>query len=244
MLERKMMHTTEKSKPQQGHSILGFTAVLAVLCFAVFLGFLAFFLLTDKSEPFSEPDMLEASSTLADKLSETQDDSGVLPSGELELLHEFSSSTQNAQQNSATGARDLSCPLCLPKPHSAVQYRHGVRIETWKTTAPARLQDYAQETLYALRDDGFELTEAGYLDLFGNNWGCVAHSEKVGVLTVTISASASFEATSQAASKVVELEITVVRTFVPDIERETIGRETVSAETAPTETPPTETERG
>jgi len=92
-----------------------------------------------------------------------------------------------------------------------VSYQYGVTIEVWKTQTTASCQDYARELLLTLYAEGMTLVKADYLDLFGNNWGCVATSEMIGSLTVTVCTKSS------ASSGANVREVTVIRIMPVEI---------------------------
>jgi len=120
----------------------------------------------------------------------------------------------------ADDATALPSPIALPEPHGPVFYRRGVNIESWSTQAEVSCQEYARPLLYALSDAGTNLVEAGYLDLFGNVWGCVAQSES-GVFTITIEtrrpASNPSVYSGSLSSSYGWCEVTIVRTFIPEM---------------------------
>ena len=112
------------------------------------------------------------------------------------------------------------CPITLPKPHGSVSYRPGVNIEAWSTQAEAPLKEYARDILYVLYDAGFNLVEAGYLDLFGNNWGCVAYNETIGVLTLTVKVARNTTvgpSSPSSPSSPGTLEVLIVRTLPQEL---------------------------
>jgi len=117
----------------------------------------------------------------------------------------------------------LACPITLPEPHGLVSYRRGTNIETWSLQAEASCQEYAKGLLYSLYDAGTNLIEAGYLDLFGSVWGCVAQSEATGVLIITIeskrsdSGSSLYSRPSLSQSPYEFCEVTIIRTFIPEM---------------------------
>jgi len=117
-------------------------------------------------------------------------------------------------------AADISCPIALPQPHGPISYRHGVYTEAWSTQSESSIQEYARDILYVLYEMGTVLVEAGYLDLFGNNWGCVAQSERIGVLTLTIKVTRSTAPTFSGfpgSSNTNILEVSIVRTLPPEL---------------------------
>ena len=128
------------------------------------------------------------------------------------------SSAQEQQESSyLLETSTPECPIDLPLPHEYVTYHRGQNIEVWNTQASAACDEYACDVLWALYDAGAELVEAGFLDLFGNNWGCVVQSDALGVLTVTLQTAQPSSGTASSARTV--LLVTIVRTFVPEVEQ-------------------------
>jgi len=122
---------------------------------------------------------------------------------------------------------DSTCPVAFPEPHSPITYRRGINVETWNAQVEGSCQECARTLLYSLYDAGTSLVEAGYLDLFGAVWGCVAQSETLGALTITIesrptaSGPSSYPESLYAASPYRSshewCEVTMVRTFIPEM---------------------------
>ena len=113
--------------------------------------------------------------------------------------------------SNAPDAENAVCPVALPQPHGFVRYQRGVTIETWTAQAQASCQEYARALLYSLYDAGVTLVEAGYLDLFGNNWGCVLQSETEGSIIVTLRAQQSRASDTLDTANATLLDITVIR---------------------------------
>jgi hypothetical protein len=64
------------------------------------------------------------------------------------------------------------CPISLGSLWRNVRHEDSGSIERWTAEADSSCQDAARELLLSLRDAGFELARAGYMDMAGEAWGC------------------------------------------------------------------------
>jgi len=178
--------------------------VAAAAGFLVAGGVVAYHLIhtsTDTAELLSTRLMLDQGSVSGETLPDAVDP---LPGGEA--------------PRASFGASDTSCPLDLPSMHGPISYQREAYVETWKAQAEASLPDYVTKLLYYLRDSGIEVVSGGYLDLFGNTWGCVVRLADTKVVTVTIKTSKSLLASSSTVLTEGWVEVAIVSILPPDIE--------------------------
>jgi hypothetical protein len=102
-------------------------------------------------------------------------------------------------------------PFVLPASLQPRGYEKGSGIETWKAVSDGSCRDVARDLLLRLRDSGMELVEAGYLDLFGEAWGCVLEDNGEASLTIVLIPEEPFR--QRGASNL--LRMTMIRTAVP-----------------------------
>jgi hypothetical protein len=77
-------------------------------------------------------------------------------------------------------------PFSLPPSLQPQGYEAGRYVESWRAVSDEPCRDVAKDLLTELRSSGFELVEAGYLDLFGEAWGCTLKGDGAASLTITL----------------------------------------------------------
>jgi hypothetical protein len=85
-------------------------------------------------------------------------------------------------------------PIALPLEGQPPEYSRGTATESWQFISSSSCADYARVTLLSLRDSGARLVEAGYLDLLGASWGCVAQDDQDRSLSVILLPEDAFAA--------------------------------------------------
>jgi hypothetical protein len=104
-------------------------------------------------------------------------------------------------------------PFMLPASLQAQGYTQGRDIETWRAVSDSSCRDVAREILVQLRSTGMELKESGYLDLFGEAWGCTLEDHGEASITVTLIPEKPFNQRSISNP----LCMTLIRTAVPKL---------------------------
>jgi hypothetical protein len=104
-------------------------------------------------------------------------------------------------------------PITLPASLRAQGYTQGRDIETWRAVSDSSCRDVAREILIKLSSTGMELKEVGYLDLFGEAWGCTLEDHGEASVTVTLIPEKPFS--QRSASN--PLRMTLIRTAVPEL---------------------------
>ncbi|MDR0347244.1 MAG: hypothetical protein LBH56_02590 [Coriobacteriales bacterium] len=102
-------------------------------------------------------------------------------------------------------------PVPLPpslRPHG---YTRGTNIETWKARGEASCKDVAKELLLELQRSGMKLVEAGYLDLYGEAWGCTLDERGEASLVIMLIPEKPLALRSETN----QLCVTVIRTSLP-----------------------------
>jgi hypothetical protein len=102
-----------------------------------------------------------------------------------------------------------ACPLPLPEPTSALSYCLLGSSEVWRADTVLPCKDYARAFLLLLRGSSFLLVHASYLDLSGDNWGCVLRGEDGAsyITTIRTGKDSSGNATTR---------VTVVHILMPE----------------------------
>jgi hypothetical protein len=116
-----------------------------------------------------------------------------------------------------------SPPFVLPASLQPRAYEKGNSIETWEAVSDGSCRDVARDLLLRLRGSGMELVEAGYLDLFGEAWGCVLEDNGEASLAIVLIPEEPFR--QRGASNL--LRMTMIRTAVPqqDLSAQGTGKE-------------------
>jgi hypothetical protein len=104
-------------------------------------------------------------------------------------------------------------PFALPASLRPQGYTQGRDIETWRAVSDGSCRDVAREILIQLSGTGMELKEAGYLDLFGEAWGCTLEDHGEASVTVTLIPEKPFSQRSSSNP----LRMTLIRTAVPEL---------------------------
>jgi hypothetical protein len=104
-----------------------------------------------------------------------------------------------------------SPPFALPASLQPKGYEKGNSIETWEAVSDGSCRDVARDLLLRLRTSGMELVEAGYLDLFGEAWGCTLEDNDEASLTIVLIPEAPFKQRSAANL----LRMTMIRIALP-----------------------------
>jgi hypothetical protein len=104
-------------------------------------------------------------------------------------------------------------PFALPASLRPQGYTQGRDIETWRAVSDASCRDVAREILVKLRSTGMELKEAGYLDLFGEAWGCTLEDHGEASVTVTLIPENPFSQRNSSNP----LRMTLIRIAVPEL---------------------------
>jgi len=92
----------------------------------------------------------------------------------------------------AAGNPDSAFPsLDVPSTWVPASSSHGQASREWAFTSTEEVAACAEEILVSMRNSGAVLHSAGYLDLFGNVWGCAcALPGQSGSMVATVSAAA------------------------------------------------------
>ena len=69
------------------------------------------------------------------------------------------------------------CPVRLPADYRFVEFWQGTATESWLGYSDLECRAAAGELLTSLKEDGFMLVKAGFLDLSKEAWGCVVQAE-------------------------------------------------------------------
>jgi hypothetical protein len=99
-----------------------------------------------------------------------------------------------AARHSREGGNPLSflnatLPLTLSGRFGDVQYEQKDSATIWHATTELDCEAAATDVLTVLQAEQWQLKETGYLDLFGNAWGCIAikgTAPNLSVLTITL----------------------------------------------------------
>ncbi|MCL2150783.1 MAG: hypothetical protein FWH50_00975 [Coriobacteriia bacterium] len=98
---------------------------------------------------------------------------------------------RSAEPNKPTAP--INCPLPLADFCYAVDYRESGNRPTWQAFCLLPCEDAAETLLLALRETHvWRLEEQGYLDLFGDAWGCVVSQADGQVLVITARLKAKY----------------------------------------------------
>ena len=86
------------------------------------------------------------------------------------------------------------CPVALFDYCYQVDYQDSDEYSLWRGMSDVSCGNAAEAVLLSLRDQGWSLDEYGYMDLFGNAWGCIVSNRESGqVLVVTIMPNHKYE---------------------------------------------------
>jgi hypothetical protein len=102
-------------------------------------------------------------------------------------------------------------PFVFPASLRPQGYEQGRYTETWRAVSNESCRDIARELLLQLRGSGMELVEAGYLDLFGEAWGCTLEDAGEASITIVLIPERPFSQRSTSNP----LRMTLIRTTVP-----------------------------
>jgi hypothetical protein len=125
------------------------------------------------------------------------------------------------RSKSGVGVFTQSPPFVLPASLQPRAYEKGNSIETWEAVSEGSCRDVARDLLLRLRDSGMKLVEAGYLDLFGEAWGCALEDNGEASLTIVLVPEEPFK--QRGASNL--LRMIMIRTAVPQQDLSAQGTE-------------------
>ena len=89
------------------------------------------------------------------------------------------------QQGEASSVVIAALPIVFADSGRIDEYRRAETLESWKLISELPCSDYALSVLESISSQGFELVEAGFMDLSGECWGCVfsgANGESLSVI--------------------------------------------------------------
>ncbi|MDR1358652.1 MAG: hypothetical protein LBJ48_04795 [Coriobacteriales bacterium] len=72
-----------------------------------------------------------------------------------------------------SGTASPALPLGLESLRQSGEYRRAETLESWRLLSDASCADYALAVLEDVHRQGYELVQAGFMDLKGESWGCV-----------------------------------------------------------------------
>jgi hypothetical protein len=115
------------------------------------------------------------------------------------------------RQMSEEAAFGQSPPFSLPASLRPESYEQGENIESWWAFSEGSCKDVARDLLLQLRESEMKLVEAGYLDLFGEAWGCTLEDGGEASITIILMPKEPFRQRSTSNP----LRMTLIRTPVP-----------------------------
>ncbi|HBT94666.1 MAG TPA: hypothetical protein DEB24_00430 [Coriobacteriia bacterium] len=95
------------------------------------------------------------------------------------------SGKETTVERSGVSVPSMNCPLRLPDCEE-LRHSRGTGTESWRTVVDAGCREYAEALLIQLRDDGFLLAQSGYMDLYGQAWGCTVKNAEDDVYIITL----------------------------------------------------------
>ncbi|MCL1847619.1 MAG: hypothetical protein FWF91_06625 [Coriobacteriia bacterium] len=107
-----------------------------------------------------------------------------------------------------------TCPVRLPAGCTGLVHSQGSTSESWSAYSVLECREVAQELLLALRDDGFELVKAGFLDISGYAWGCTVKAPDNSSFVITLIP----QRIGMPSGEDNRLSITIVHIVPPDLE--------------------------
>ena len=96
-------------------------------------------------------------------------------------------------------------PLRLSDSDHAVEYRRAETLESWRLLSDESCADYALTILEDIHAQGFELVEAGFMDVSGESWGCVFMGSNGESLSIMLVPERPFSSRSEANLLVVNI---------------------------------------
>ena len=127
------------------------------------------------------------------------------------LLTEPQQTEPQAAQLEGFEERTNVLPFELAEFEYIEEYRHFPTLDSWKLSSDLACAEYAMALLESLQSQGFELIEAGYMDLSGECWGCVLRSADGESLSVMLIPERPFSPRSSAN----RLVVTILRYLQP-----------------------------
>ena len=124
------------------------------------------------------------------------------------------SSSPSSEARNQSDASEFSCPIRLPSDFRGTSYSQGPATESWRGYSALDCRKAAREVLLGLKEDGFQLIRAEFLDLSKEAWGCTALSQTEGTLVISLIPE-KFVVSSGSTNRLV---ITVVRIKALDLE--------------------------
>jgi hypothetical protein len=105
----------------------------------------------------------------------------------------------------------IACPLPLPAQTGGLSYRKAAETEAWQAVSPLDCREYAEALLCGLSGTGMQLEGAGFLDIYGDAWGCALGTGDGSAFIVSLRSSSSPDGTSMT-------QISIVHILAPSIE--------------------------
>ena len=79
-----------------------------------------------------------------------------------------------------------SCPVPFPSDCRGVTYKQGIAVESWQGFSALDCRIAARDMLLDMREGGFELIRAEFLDFSRDAWGCTVSSQEAGTLIISL----------------------------------------------------------
>lgn len=130
----------------------------------------------------------------------------------LSVLEDTRPSVQEETGGSLAPATSLPLPLSSEWQVVSVAYTSAETLESWRVVSDESCRAAALTVLESVRAAGYELVQAGYLDVSGESWGCVFVDDTGGSVTVTLLPERPFNVRSDENG----LVLTIIRYLSPE----------------------------
>ncbi len=90
-----------------------------------------------------------------------------------QVQQETALSFEEGEQHTKVSEGVTLPPLPLAAFEQVSEYQRSATVESWRLVTSESCADYALRVLESLQAQDVELLEAGFMDLSGENWGCV-----------------------------------------------------------------------
>jgi hypothetical protein len=125
-------------------------------------------------------------------------------------------SSPQESESSLSTTYGLPCPVAFPSGCTSMQVHRGANLESWQALSERDCRDVAREVLLELRNEGYELVRADFLDLSGESWGCAVKTVSGESLIVSLIP----ERLGSPRSENNKLMVTVTHIVEPDLGQE------------------------